>query len=45
MVCKSTQVPPEIWTSLSLEAKKWLLNERKRKQQEDDKVKKYMSSK
>jgi hypothetical protein len=40
MVCKLAQVPPEIWMSLSLEAKKWLLNERKRQQQEDDKLKK-----
>jgi hypothetical protein len=38
------QVPchtiPEIWMSLFLEAKIWLLNERKCQQQEDDKVKK-----
>jgi hypothetical protein len=40
MVCKLAQVLPEIWMSLSLEAKRWLLNERKRQQQEDDKVKK-----
>jgi hypothetical protein len=40
MVCKLAQVPPDIWMSLSLEAKKWLLNERKRQQQEDEKVKK-----
>jgi hypothetical protein len=40
MVCKIAQVPPEIWMSLSLEAKKWLLNERNCQQQEDDKVKK-----
>jgi hypothetical protein len=38
VVCKLAQVPPEIWSSLSLEAKKWLLNERKRQQQEDDKL-------
>jgi hypothetical protein len=29
VVCKSAQVPPEIWMTLSLEAKKWLLNKRK----------------
>jgi hypothetical protein len=37
MVCKSAQIPPEIWMTLPLEAKKWKLNERKRQQQEDDK--------
>jgi len=45
MVCKLAQVPPEIWMTLSVEAKKWLLNERKRQQQEDDKVKKSSSKK
>ena len=40
MVCKLAQIPPEIWMTLPLEAKKWLLNERKRQQQEDDKMKK-----
>jgi hypothetical protein len=30
MVCKLAQIPPEIWMTLSVEAKKWLLNERKR---------------
>jgi hypothetical protein len=30
LVCKLAQVPPEIWMTLSLEAKKWLLNERHR---------------
>jgi hypothetical protein len=30
MICKLAQVPPEIWMTLSMEAKKWLLNERKR---------------
>jgi hypothetical protein len=30
MVCKLAQIPPEIWMTLPLEAKKWLLNERKR---------------
>jgi tellurite resistance-related uncharacterized protein len=38
--CKLAQVPPEIWMTLSLEAKKWLLNERKLQQQEEDKSKK-----
>jgi hypothetical protein len=40
MVCKLAQLPPEIWTNLSLEAKKWLINERKHQQQEEDKSKK-----
>ena len=40
MVCKLAQIPPEIWMTLPLEAKKWLLNEQKRQQQEDDKQKK-----
>jgi hypothetical protein len=40
MVCKLEQVPQEIWMTLSLEAKKWLLNERKRQQQEEDTPKK-----
>jgi hypothetical protein len=31
--------------TLSMEAKKWLLNERKRQQQEDDKMKKSSSKK
>jgi hypothetical protein len=44
MVDKLAQVPPEIWMSLSLEAKIWLLNERKRQQQEDDKVKKSLTN-
>jgi hypothetical protein len=39
MVCKLAQIPPDIWMILPLEAKKWLLNERKRQQQEDDKMK------
>jgi hypothetical protein len=43
MVCKLAQVPPEIWMTLPLEAKKWLLNERKRQQQEDDKMKKSLA--
>jgi hypothetical protein len=37
IVCKFAQIPPEIWMSLPLEAKKWLLNERKRRKQEDEK--------
>jgi hypothetical protein len=40
MDCKSEQVPPDIWNSFSLEAKKWSLNERKRQQLEDEKLKK-----
>jgi hypothetical protein len=43
MVCKLAQIPPDIWMTLPLEAKKWLLNERKRQQQEDDKVKKSLA--
>jgi hypothetical protein len=39
MVCTLAQIPPEIWKSLSTDAKKWLLNERKRQQIEDDKLK------
>jgi hypothetical protein len=27
MVCKLAQIPPEIWMTLPLEAKKWLLSE------------------
>jgi hypothetical protein len=40
MVWKLAQIPPEIWMTLPLEAKKSLLNERKRQQQENDKMKK-----
>jgi hypothetical protein len=29
LVCKLAHAPPEMWMTLSLEAKKWLLNERK----------------
>jgi Fe-S cluster biosynthesis and repair protein YggX len=36
MVCKLAQIAPEIWITLPLEGKKWLLNERKRQQQEDE---------
>jgi hypothetical protein len=43
MVCKLAQIPPEIWMTLPLEAKKWLSNERKRQQQEDDKIKKSLA--
>jgi hypothetical protein len=43
MVCKLAQIPPKIWMTLPLEAKKWLLNERKRQQQEDDKMKKSLA--
>jgi hypothetical protein len=42
-VNKSSQIPPEIWMTLPLEAKKWLLNESKRQQQEDDKMKKSLA--
>jgi hypothetical protein len=38
-VCKLAQVLPEIWMTLSLEDKIWLLSERKHQQQEDEKVK------
>jgi hypothetical protein len=40
LVCKLAQIPPEIWMTLSSEAKKWLLNERTPQQQEEDKSKK-----
>jgi hypothetical protein len=43
MVCKLTQIPTEIRMILPLEAEKWLLNERKRQQQEDDKMKKSLA--
>jgi hypothetical protein len=43
MVCKLAQIPPEIWMTLPLEAKKWLLNERKRQQQEDDNMNKSLA--
>jgi hypothetical protein len=39
MVCKLAQIPPEIWKSLSIDAMKWLLNERKRQQIKDDVLK------
>jgi hypothetical protein len=37
------QIPSEIWMTLLLEAKKWLLNERKPQQQEDEKMKKSLA--
>jgi hypothetical protein len=43
MVCKLAQIPPDIWMTLALEAKKWLLNERKHQQQEDNKMKKSLA--
>jgi hypothetical protein len=43
MVCKLAQIPADIRMTLPLEAKKWLLNERKRQQQEDDKMKKSLA--
>jgi hypothetical protein len=43
IVCKLAQIPPEIWMTLPSEAKKWLLNERKRQQHEDDKMKKSLA--
>jgi hypothetical protein len=43
MVCTSAQIPPEIWMTIPLEAKKWLLNESKRQQQEDDTMKKSLA--
>jgi hypothetical protein len=43
MVCKLAHIQPEIWMTLPLEDKKWLLNERKLQQQEDDKMKKSLA--
>jgi hypothetical protein len=43
MVCKLAQIPPDIWMNLPLEAKKWLLNERKHQQQDDDKINKSLA--
>jgi hypothetical protein len=43
MVCKLAQIPPDIWMTLPLEAKKWLLNERKRQKQKDDKMMKSLA--
>jgi hypothetical protein len=39
MVCKLAQIPPKNWMTLSIEDKSWLLNERNRQKQEDDKRK------
>jgi hypothetical protein len=36
-VCKLAQIPPEIWMTLPLEAKKWLLNDIKRQKQDEKK--------
>jgi hypothetical protein len=38
------KVIPEIWMTLYLEGKKWLLNERKRQLKEDDRMKKPSAS-
>jgi hypothetical protein len=43
MVCKLAQIPPEIWMTLPLEAKKWLLNETKHQQKENEKMKKSLA--
>jgi hypothetical protein len=43
MVCKLAKIPPEIWMTLPIEAKKWLWNERKPQQLEDDKMKKSLA--
>jgi hypothetical protein len=43
MVCKLAQITLEIWITLPLKAKKWLLNERKHQKQEDDKMKKSLA--
>ena len=43
MVRKVAQIPPEIWMTFPLKAKKWLLNERKCQQQEDYKTKKHLA--
>jgi hypothetical protein len=40
MVCELVQIPPEIRMHPTLETKKWLLNERKLQQKDDDKIKK-----
>jgi hypothetical protein len=39
MVCKLAQIPPDIWMTLPLEAKKWLLDERIHQQQNNEKMK------
>jgi hypothetical protein len=38
ILCTLAQVPPEMWMMLPIEAKKWLLNELKCQQQEDDQL-------
>jgi hypothetical protein len=43
MVCKLAKIPPEIWMNLPLEAKNWLLNERERQEQDNDKMKKSLA--
>jgi hypothetical protein len=43
MVCKLAQITPEIWMTISLEAKKWLLNESKCQRQENGKIKKSLA--
>jgi hypothetical protein len=40
MICILVQIPPDILMTLPLEAKKLMLNERKRQQQDDYKMKK-----
>jgi hypothetical protein len=44
MAFKLAQIPPEIWMTLPLEAKKWLWNKRNSQQREDDKMKKSLAS-
>jgi hypothetical protein len=43
IVCKLSQIPPEIWMILHLEAKKWIFNKRKLQQQDDEKMKKSLA--
>lgn len=38
LVYKLAQMPPEIWMTLPLEAKEWLLNERKHQHHDDEKL-------
>jgi hypothetical protein len=45
MVCKLAQIPPDISMNLPSEAKKWLMNERKRQKQEDEKNEEVISLK
>ena len=44
MVYKLAQVPPDISMTVSLDTKKWLLNERKRQQKHDKRMKKSFTS-